>query len=67
MSKITVLDYSLAYFATARLRKSGLSRCNKIISESQQLKSLEQQAKDFVSKYGKIKVKLWVILIILEL
>jgi len=31
---------------------------NKIISESQQLKSLEQQARDFVSKYGKVKVKL---------
>ena len=28
------------------------------LPESQQLQSLEQQAKDFVSKYGKVKVKI---------
>jgi len=28
------------------------------ISESQHLQSLEQQAKDFVSKFGKVKIKL---------
>ena len=28
------------------------------LSESQQLQSLKQQAKDFVSKYGKVKVKI---------
>ena len=30
----------------------------KNLSESQQLQSLEQQAKDFVSKYGKVKIKI---------
>lgn len=28
------------------------------ISESQHIQSLEQQAKDFVSKYGKVKIKI---------
>jgi hypothetical protein len=30
----------------------------KSLNEIQQLQSLEQQAKDFVSKYGKVKIKL---------
>tara|TARA_R110000868_G_scaffold292010_1_gene552535 strand:- start:148 stop:594 length:447 start_codon:yes stop_codon:yes gene_type:complete len=38
----------------AALRKEKSSN----LSESQQLQSLEQQAKDFVSKYGKVKVKI---------
>ena len=45
--KITGADF-------AALRKEKSSN----LSESQQLQSLEQQAKDFVSKYGKVKVKI---------
>lgn len=35
-----------------------LNKNNFSITESQQLESLEQQAKDFVSKYGKVKIKI---------
>jgi len=45
--KITGADFTA-------LRKEKSSN----LSESQQLQSLEQQAKDFVSKYGKVKVKI---------
>ena len=46
-NKITGADF-------AALQKEKSSN----LSESQQLQSLEQQAKDFVSKYGKVKIKI---------
>jgi predicted Zn-dependent peptidase len=39
-------------------RANGKFEIIKDITESQQLQSLEQQAKDFVSKYGKVKIKI---------
>lgn len=31
---------------------------SKVLNETNQLQFLEQQAKDFVSEYGKVKIKL---------
>jgi hypothetical protein len=39
-------------------RVNGKFEIIKDITESQQLQSLEQQAKNFVSKYGKVKIKI---------
>ena len=42
----------------SELRQIIKEEINRVLIESQQLQSLEQQAKDFVSKYGKVKVKI---------
>lgn len=42
----------------SELRQIIKEEIKKTLLEAQQLQSLEQQAKDFVLKYGKVKIKL---------
>ena len=55
-SKLKQLIKEEIYKIINKLKKEKPTPENKIL-ESQQLLSLEQQAKDFVQKYGKIKIK----------
>ena len=57
------MHFNNIYIIYLTMKKSELQQIikeeiQKSLNEIQQLQSLEQQAKDFVSKYGKVKIKL---------